>query len=115
MKVFYKLLKCMEIHAQGRKKIGIEFSIDNNTKKPFVKKNSGIEPRADGSYWTFYLESKIISIEQFSFGKQDCQLNVREDNLEILDDMFRYAPSYKDCAKIIEELFLEKKIKKRRF
>ena len=113
MDTFYKLLKLTNIFDKGRTKVGIRFGINTKTTLPFVE--SIDIPKSDGSYWTFDFKEKIITIEQFSFGKQDAQMNAREDNLGMIDSIYEYAPHYKACAKIIEEIHLRHKLKKRRF
>ena len=113
--VFYKLLYYVKIITQGKTKEGIafEFGIREKTNKVFFKNGVGIVE--DGSVWTFYPTLKMISIKQFSLGKEDAQLNAREDNLGILESMFNYAPHYKDCTELLKECCFIRLKKQRRF
>lgn len=111
--VFYKLLYYVKIIAPIKSKVTIEFGIRKETNKPFLQNGVGIVE--DGSIWTFYQTLRMISIKQFSLGKEDAQLNAREDNLGILESMFNYAPHYKDCTELLKECCFVRLKKRRRF
>ena len=105
-RIFWKLLWAGKILAGDSDRLSI--NIDHTGK--LGKKN--VE---DGSIWNFYLKQRVISIKQYSLGKEDCTLNAREDNLGIIENMQKYAQHYKKAETLIFELTFEVTLKKRRF
>lgn len=105
-RIFWKLLWAGKILAEKTERLSI--SIDHTGKL-------GKKKMEDGSVWSFYLKQRIISITQYSLGKEDCTLNAREDNLGIIENMQKYAPHYKIAETLIFELTFEMTLRKRRF
>ena len=105
-RIFWKLLWAAKILAGGSDRLSI--NIDHTGK-------IGKKKIEDGSVWSFYIKQGIITITQYSLGKEDCTLNVREDNLGIIESMQKYAQHYKKAETLIFELTFEIILKKRRF
>lgn len=105
-RIFWKLLWAGKILAGKTERLSI--NIDHTGKL-------GKQKVEDGSVWSFYLKQRVISIKQYSLGKEDCALNAREDNLGIIEDMQKYAQHYKIAETLIFELTFEVTLKKRRF
>ena len=105
-RIFWKLLWAGKILAGKTERLSI--SIDHTGKL-------GKKKVEDGSIWSFNLKDRIVSIAQYSLGKEDCTLNAREDNLGIIENMQKYAQHYKIAETLIFELTFEIILKKRRF
>ena len=105
-RIFWKLLWAGKILAGKTEKLSI--NIDHTGKL-------GKKKVEDGSIWSFNLKQGIISIAQYSLGKEDCTLNAREDNLGIIENMQKCAPHYKIAETLIFELTFETTLRKGRF
>lgn len=105
-RLFWKLIWLGKILAEKTEKLVIKINWDGKL---------GPNKIEDGSVWTFYLKNEMISIQQFSLGKEDCQLNARTDNLGIIEEFMKTAQHYELAVTLTIQLTFEKILKKRRF